>query len=365
MKSIFFKWQMAVGVLLLLAACQKDPVLTYLDVITFPPALTASTGSVALTPAVDDSTVISFSWPSVTYKIEAPVTYSMQLTLPADTIGSTAWSKAVSVEVGTDVLAKYFTGAELNNIAINSLGLENDSVSTVVARVVSYMDRPVYSNTVAFTVNPYKTTVLAVLYLPGDYQGWNPGAASIIREANGYPKMFEGYVHIPAGGTYQFKMTPQPDWTPTAYGDATGTSGNIIEANYAGGNMSVSEGGYYEITANMNTMKWTATKTTWSIIGDATPGGWGSDTQMAYDEAGKVWKVTCDMMKNGSFKFRANNEWVIDFGVDNNGKLVYADNPFFGYTPNLNNLSVPEDGNYTITLDLHDAGNYTYILKKN
>ena len=31
----------------------------------------------------------------------------------------------------------------------------------------------------------------------------------------------------------------------------------------------------------------------------------------------------------------------------------------------LNNLSVPSDGNYTITLDLHNSGNYTYILHKN
>ena len=53
---------------------------------------------------------------------------------------------------------------------------------------------------------------------------------------------------------------------------------------------------------------------------------------MTYDEANQVWKVTADMLAGGSFKFRANNEWMIDFGVDANGNLVYADNPFFGYT---------------------------------
>jgi starch-binding outer membrane protein SusE/F len=51
--------------------------------------------------------------------------------------------------------------------------------------------------------------------------------------------------------------------------------------------------------------------------------------------------------------------------VDAAGKLVYADNPFYGYTAGLNNLTVPADGNYTITLDLHDASNYSYILHKN
>ncbi|HYH14054.1 MAG TPA: hypothetical protein VD794_02475, partial [Flavisolibacter sp.] len=281
-------------------------------------------------------------------------------------IGNTTWSKAANIELGNDVLLKSFTGAELNTIALTKLGLEENVLSKVVARIVATMDRPVYSNAVAFEVQPFKNTVLGVLYIPGDYQGWNPAAAPFIKEVVDKPKMYEGYVYIPEGGSYQFKMTPQPDWTPMAYGDATGNSGNIIEANYAGGNMTVPSGGYYYLTANLNTNKWTATKTTWSILGDATPGGWVTDTQLSYDAANKVWKVTADMKANGSFKFRANNEWVIDFGIDPVTKeLRYADNPFLGYTPDLANLTVPTDGNYTITLDLHSAGNYTYTLTKN
>lgn len=365
MKKTFYKIMVALAAVTLFAACKKEAELTYLDVVPFPAALKASAGSVSLTPANNDSSVITFSWPAVTFKIKAPVTYTLQLDLPADTIGSTAWSKSLKIEVGKDVLAKSFKGADLNAIALTSLGLVKDSMSTLVARVTATLDRPVYSNSVAFAVRPFKTATLNVLYVPGDYQGWNPAAASKIAEPASRPGMYEGFIYIAAGGSYEFKMTPQADWTPTAYGDATGTSGNIIVANFAGGNMKVSAGGYYELTANLNTNKWTATKTTWSIIGDATPGGWGGDTPMTYDAVNQVWKVTANMLAGGSFKFRANNAWVIDFGVDNTGKLVYADNPFFGYTPGLNNLSVPSDGNYTITLDLHNPGNYTYILRKN
>ena len=86
---------------------------------------------------------------------------------------------------------------------------------------------------------------------------------------------------------------------------------------------------------------------------------------MSYDVANQVWKVTANMKQNGSFKFRANKAWTIDFGIDSNGNLKYADSPFFGYTAGLNNLSVPSDGNYTITLDLHISGKYTYSLVKN
>jgi hypothetical protein len=358
----FFTFLAAV---LLLTACKKEAALTYLDVVNFPAGLTASTSRVQLSPGNNDSSVITFSWPSVAFKVAAPVTYSLQLDLPSDTIGTTAWGKAKTIEVGKDVLSKSFLGSDLNALALSTLGLPKDSASAVVARVVATLDRKVYSNAVAFTVTPFKVTTLKKLWVPGDYQGWNPAAAPTLSEVAGRAEMYEGYIYFPAGGTFQFKMTPQPDWTPMAYGDATGNSGNIIAANYAGGNMTVPGEGYYYLTANLNTMKWTATKTTWSILGDATPGGWTTDTQLTYDPAAKVWKVTANMKSNGSFKFRANNAWALDFGVDNNGKLVYADNPFLGYTAGLNNLTVPTDGNYTITLDLHNAGAYTYTLQKN
>jgi hypothetical protein len=365
MKKILNKYLLTLATVILFAACEKDKVLTYLDVVPFPASFTASANIVSLSANNNDSSVITFSWPAVIFKVKAPVTYSLQLDLPADTVGSSAWSNAVTIAIGSDVLSKSFKGSDLNSIALTKLGLIADSMNTVVARAIAVLDRSVYSNAVAFKVSPFKTVTLKKLYVPGDYQGWNPGAAPVLAEAVGKPDMYEGYINIPTGGSYQFKMTPQPDWTPTAYGDATGNSGDIIVANYAGGNMMVPAGGYYELTANLKTNKWTATKTTWSIIGDATPGGWSTDTQMTYDATNQVWKVTANMLASGSFKFRANNAWAIDFGIDGNKKLVYADNPFFGYTAGLNNLSVPSDGNYTITLDLHNSGNYTYDLHKN
>ncbi len=366
MKNIFSKIFLTLTTVFFFAGCKKDATLTYLVDVPFNGQLVASTNEVELTTVNNNESVVTFSWPAVKFRIEAPVNYKLQLSLPADTIGNRLWDKGATIDVGNDVLLKSFTGAELNALALNNLALAPDVASTVVARVIATMDRPVYSNAIALQVTPFRVTTLAVLYIPGDYQGWNPGAAPVIREFPDRTKMFEGYVYIPNGGSYQFKMTPQPDWTPMAYGDATGTSGDIIEANYAGGNMSVATGGYYYLTANMNNFKWTATATTWSILGDASPGGWSTDTPLTYDPATQVWKVTTDMVANGSFKFRANNAWALDFGIDPVTKeLRYADNPFLGYTPDLANLTVPENGNYTITLDLHNAGNYTYTIVKN
>ena len=353
--------------MLLITACKKTPELTYLKTIPFPPSLTASATSVVLTTANDASEVIKLNWPAVKYDIEAPVTYTVQFDLPADTLGAKAWANAKDSVVGADVLQKIFLGEAINNIAINAFGLPAGTVSKLVVRIKAFVDRPVYSNAVTISVNPhtiYVPPVYSVLYLPGAYQGWSPATAPTVVSLTSN-KRYEGYINVTDAAGSDFKMVPQADWTPTAYGDATGTSGDIIVANYAGGNMSLTSSGYYELTADLITNKWTATKTTWSILGDASPGGWSTDTQLTYDAANKVWKVTCNMLAAGSFKFRANNAWVIDFGVDAAGKLVYADNPFFGYTAGVNNLTVPSDGNYTITLDLHDATNYSYILHKN
>ena len=350
--------------LLVMVSCKKTPELTYLKTINFPPQLTASTNGVVLSDANAGSEVINFSWPAVKYDIAAPVTYTLQFTVPSDTLGATGWANAKDSVIGADALQKGFLGASFNDLARSAFGLPAGEAAILVVRVKAFLDRPVYSNAVTVTVTPYTVfTGYPALYVPGDYQGWNPGAAPKIVSVLSNDR-YEGYIYIPAGGSNQFKLTAQPDWTPTAYGDITGT-GDLVVANFAGGNLSVATDGYYEVTADLNTMKWTATKTTWGIIGDASPGGWSTDTQMSYDPATQVWTVTCNMSAAGSFKFRANNAWAINFGIDSAGKIQYADNPFYPYNGSLNNLTVPETGNYTITLDLHDPGNYKFILHKN
>ncbi len=361
-KIIDKSWVILITVILF-TACKKDAVLTYLDTVSFPPALTATANNITLNANNTDSSLITFKWPAVAFKITAPVMYKIQFALPADTIGTSAWSNAVTIDVGNDVFGKSLKGSDLQKLAVTQLGLVADSVQTVVARIIATLDRKVYSNSVVFKVKPYKVFVQKVLYVPGEYQGWSPATAPVIGEVAGRPKMYEGYVYLKGAGTRWFKYTSDPDWNHINYGD--GGNGSFSTDGAAAG-LSVADGGYYYLTADLNTNKWTATKTTWSILGDASPGGWSTDTQLTYDEASQVWKVTCDMKASGSFKFRANNAWDLDFGIDGGTKaLLYADNPFLGYTPNLWNLSVASDGNYTITLDLHNTQNYTYKLVKN
>jgi hypothetical protein len=352
--------------ILLIAAsisCKKDGAQYTLKEGTISTGLAASTNSLVLTPAQDDDTVVQFSWSAADFGQKPAISYTIQLAKPADTA---TWGNARSYTAAANGLNFSFTGKDLNNL-LSSMGLAAGVADTLAIRVRGDVNqyngatssvKPVYTNTLLFKVTPYALD----LYIPGDYQGWDPGTAPALSPAAGRAGLYEAYVYMPGHGAQYFKYTSARDWNHINYGD--GGNGNFSTDGLAGG-LSVPDSGYYELTANLNNMTWTATRTSWGIIGDATPGGWNNDTQMHYDAANKIWTVTANMIKSGSYKFRANGAWSIDFGTDNSGKLVYADNPFFGYTAGLNNLSVPEDGNYTITLDLHISGKYTFTAVKN
>jgi starch-binding outer membrane protein SusE/F len=355
--------------LLVLAAfsCNKpDAKLTLDKTSSFPGgALTASSSSVTLSNSNDADTVLTFSWPAVNYGQEVSVTYTVQLDVASDTAGTTPWGLAKSFGAGANILTYGWAGKDLNNLA-STMGLTPGSSNPVVVRIASQVTQyngststipTVYSNTITVDVTPYGLD----LYVPGAYQNWLPASAPVIAPVSGRAGLYEGYVDITGSGLQYFKYTNAPDWNHINYGD--GGNGTFSTDGAAAG-LSVPNGGYYELTANLNNNTWTATATTWGIIGDATPGGWNTDSPMTYDAANQVWTITVPMIAAGSFKFRANDQWVIDFGIDAGGNLQYADNPFLGYTAGLNNLTVSADGTYTIILDLHVSGKYTYQLNK-
>jgi len=342
-------------------SCKKEAALTTLQPISFGSLIKTSATSVALTAKNDSSSVVTLSWPAVVYPVKASVTYTLQADIPADTVGSNAWANATKITVGNDVLSKSYKGADLNTLAM-SLGLAPGTAGNLAFRVLAYQDRYAYSSAVTVNVTPHQLiATYPLLYIPGDYQGWNPPTAPTMAALQSN-KIYEGYINIPAGGTNYFKYTSARDWNHINYGDAG--SGKLTTDGLAGG-LQVPSSGYYELSANLNANTWAYTKTTWSILGDATPGGWSTDTQLTYNPTTQVWTVTANMLSTGSFKFRANNAWNIDFGIDANGNLAYADSPVFGYNSAVNNITVPVSGNYTITLDLHDPSNYNYKLHKN
>lgn len=353
--KIIYNILAVLGLVSFIIACNEDPELSVLKDVYFTGPVTVSDNTIVLEEKDSAENVLLFNWPAVDYYIGAPVTYFVQFTTPED---AATWANAVEVEAGGDELSLSITGKRLNKVAAD-LGLEPGIAHQLICRAKSFVDRPAFSNPVTITVTPYEVfKSFPSLWVPGAYQGWNPASAPVIVSKN-FDDVFEGYLYFPAG---EIKLTAQDAWEPMAYGD--GGNGVLIEANYAGGNFNVAEEGYYLVAADLNEMRYLLVKVTWGIIGGATPGGWSTDTPMTYDAATNKWTVTCDMIADGSFKFRANGGWTYDFGKDDNGNLEYCNHPWKSYVDRPQ-FTVPSDGNYTITLDLSRPGDYRYSITKN
>ena len=173
-----------------------------------------------------------------------------------------------------------------------------------------------------------------VLYMAGDANGW-----SHIDYLSGEDGVnYTGFMYLNQNG---FKFCSQQNWDGTNYGGAFfgQESDNII--------MDETEG-YYKVDVDLSTKKYTLTPiTTIGIIGDATVNGWsGDDIDMKYvpynkeTKEGRYWEVKDITLKTGVIKFRANDDWAINWGgeLDN---LTSKGNPA--------NIAV-EEGKYDIKL---------------
>lgn len=193
-----------------------------------------------------------------------------------------------------------------------------------------------------------------VIYVPGGYQSasgysegdWAPDTAPTLASVNSDDN-YEGYIYFAADSS-EYKFTQGPNWDVN-WGDDNGDG--TLEPN--GANLVAPEAGMYRINVNLNNFSYTVVKTDWGLIGDATPGGWDNDTDMAFDPETRQWQQVIEL-GSGSFKFRANDAWDIDFGdTGMDGVLDYGGD----------NIPVDEPGRYLITLSL-GTPDYTYTMEK-
>lgn len=95
----------------------------------------------------------------------------------------------------------------------------------------------------------------------------------------------------------------------------------------------------------------------WGIIGDATPAGWGeTDIPLQTDSKNpNVYFLKNYKMKKGGFKFRCDNSWGYNFGLNNDGKSIAIE---------AYDFMIEEDGLYDIIFDLSNKMIPQYSIKK-
>jgi len=320
--------------------------------------LSATVNTLVLTQANAANSAVTFTWGKASFGYEAAINYTLQLAK-----GGTNFATASTTEVnkGT-LLTKAFTVGEFN--AKMQEIISDGAATGVEVRVRSSVGTnvpPIYSNVVNMTVTSYLDIVNysfpAAMNVAGNFQGWDPATApQIVNTRNGGYNGYEGYI-IFTDAAPQFKIVKGNNWGAGDYGMASATTLGNGGANFSLPSGGAGLAGLYRLRANTTSLTWSYYKvTTFGIIGNATPGGWGGSTAMTFNPANGSWTITANLTV-GEMKFRANNDWAVNFG-DNapaDGKPEYDGG----------NIPVTVDGNYTITLNIGIGGNYTYKLKKN
>ena len=175
------------------------------------------------------------------------------------------------------------------------------------------------------------------VYIAGTADNWsgNGGKLASVKDAND----FYGFINA----TGEFKIQKNQGSWATNWG---GTNGTLV----AGGS-NIAANGFVYVNANLNKMTYSVTEiTSMGIIGDATTGGWETETALTYNAETGAWEATGVVLNAGSIKFRANGAWDINFG----GAL---DN----LTINGDNITV-EAGTYNVALNLVCPGEYTATI---
>ncbi len=189
------------------------------------------------------------------------------------------------------------------------------------------------------------TLAIEQLYTPGNSNGWSQTASQLLTTTD-YVN-YSGYAYLNG----EFKFSTAPNWDGTNFG-STGVEGQLTGDGGAG-NLNAPVAGLYWLNVNISNLTYSAVLcSTYGLIGDSTPGGWDASTPLTPSADFLKWTATVTL-KDGEFKFRANDAWDINLGGEMNN-----------LTPGGNNIKSPGAGTYEVTLDLSTVPYTCTLVKK-
>jgi len=334
--------------------------------------------SYILTPATSGNIAERFVWNTVDFDVPTNITYQLQGATSADFSSFDIIGATGENNIGVKV-------SQLKSLA-DDAGLDNDANTDapnsglVYFRVRAFAGTDggnglsemsaIKSITVILPEGESGVIELPKIFVVGSFLAAS-GYGADWTPANGVPLAasadgktdYEGFVYINVDSA-EFKFLPSNEGWDGDYGD-TGEnngdySGTIEQEDEVNAGTPDGKSGYFLVKVNTGELKYSLSKTSWGVIGNATPTGWDSDTDMIYDAESKTWSVTLDLTKqeapDNGIKFRANDDWALNIGDSGaDGTMEFGGD----------NMGISEDGNYTIVLDLSNPRIYTYSITKN
>jgi hypothetical protein len=294
--------------------------------------------------------------PEVSFK--TPVDMPVVVTAPVTDITkvSAVLNGEVTYDGGGEVTARGLVWSTNENPTVNDQKIEVGTGTGVfsselagLTKFTSYHVRAFATNSAGTAYgNDVQFTTLADItkfWVVGDYNGWdNSDNALYVISTPTSNGMAEGYIYLKSGG---IKLVTDHSWDDAhTYGD-DGTGKKLTNP---GGNIAVPADGYYLIKASQEDMTYSLILTNWGVIGDATPGGWGDETALTYDQTSATWKGVIHLTAK-EFKFRANHSWDYNYGSSAGDETLNAGG---------DNIPVDTEADYHIVLNLSHPNEYTY-----
>lgn len=172
--------------------------------------------------------------------------------------------------------------------------------------------------------------------------------------------LVEGYMYLKAG---TFTLEKYVNGTATILGGTvaerdlgdTGYKMYVGSVEADGAAITVPKAGLYHVSYDdASALVVMVPVEIFSVIGSATPNGWGGDTDLAFvsgSEAEVVFQATEVVMAAGEVKLRYNHNWSIDLSADAEELILFSN---FGGAPDAleaggANMAFDDAGVYTVT----------------
>lgn len=368
MKKLFKILAVAcIGVLMV--SCEKDEDQAVINE-TVTGKISSDKSIIILNELTASDAAINFTWAKPSFNIA--VVSSQQIEFG---IKGNGFKKSVTSDFANDVTLGSITHATLNALMF-SLGATPDAVNEIEARLKTFVGSAAfYSNVVALKVTPYTPNpdiVYPKINVPGSYGAaagyadWTPNnAPNLFSPAKN--DQYRGFIYVTAPNS-EYKFTINQDWTGDKGDDGTFT-GKLIETGEV--NVKAATAGTYYIKVDWAANTYSSIAANFGIIGDATPTGWGSDTDFVYNPATKKYVINSIALNStGLFKLRANDDWVIKFQPQASDQTLTSGSGVVTYLSSENtvtgdpNYKVDVAGNYKIELDVHNSANYKLTVTK-
>lgn len=189
-----------------------------------------------------------------------------------------------------------------------------------------------------------------MIWQAGNANGWGSPAAGLKnkgwKDARDNDGDYFGFMYL--NGEFKFR-SQETTWDAPDWG--LGASEGTLAAQ--AGNIYADEG-FYMVEANLATMTYQLTPiTTIGVIGgfEDTPSWEHDEAALTYNTATGAWEGYCTIPAGVEFKFRANEDWAINWGGDMNN-LSYDGG----------NLKVDNDGYYFIQLYIPYEGKFHVVM---